>query len=94
MECFKAAGHRVFVWSAGGATYVEKVVATHGLSVFVDGCFDKDPRVEPRPDFIVDDDWYLVEKYGGCLVSQYRALDPGDRGLYAVLDHFVRLGHL
>ncbi|KAA0232174.1 MAG: hypothetical protein HUU14_05810 [Dehalococcoidia bacterium] len=94
MSRFKAAGHRVFVWSAGGAAYVERVVAAHRLSEWVDGCFDKDPRVSPSPDFIIDDDWYLVEKYGGYLVSPYRAVDPGDRELQAVVERFETLGHL
>ena len=40
--------------------------------------FDKDPRVQPYPDFIIDDDWYLVEKYGGHLVSQYKIVNDED----------------
>jgi hypothetical protein len=56
--------------------------------------FDKDPRVQPRPDFIIDDDWYLVEKYGGHCVRQYRAIDPGDRDLEAALERLAELGHL
>lgn len=94
MARLKEAGHRVYVWSAGGAAYVERVVAIHGLSHWVDGCFGKDPRVEPQPHFIIDDDWYLVEKYGGWLVSQYRAADPDDRELHAALERLAELGHL
>lgn len=77
----KAEGHMVYVWSAGGKDYVEKVVEIHGLIEWVDGCFDKDPKVEPRPDFIIDDDWYLVEKYGGHLVSQYKIVNDEDSEL-------------
>lgn len=94
MQRLKAAGHGVFVWSAGGAEYVRRTVERHGLVEWVDGCFDKDPRVQPRPDFIIDDDWYLVEKYGGHLVSQYKAINENDRELLAALDRLAELGHL
>lgn len=94
METLKAAGHGVYVWSAGGEDYVKKTVAMHGLGHLVDGCFDKDPRVQPYPDFIIDDDWYLVQKYGGHLVSQYKSVDHDDRDLHNVLDVLIELGHL
>jgi hypothetical protein len=90
----REAGHGVYVWSAGGADYVKKTVELHGLTHLVDGCFDKDPRVEPRPDFIIDDDWYLVEKYGGHCVSQYKSIDDADRELHDVLLRLSELGHL
>jgi hypothetical protein len=86
MRRLKGAGHRVYVWSAGGADYVKRVVALHGLGQFVDGCFDKDPRVEPQPDLIIDDDWYLVKKYGGHLVSQYKRVNLEDRELIDIIE--------
>ncbi|GIW16862.1 MAG: hypothetical protein KatS3mg064_0019 [Tepidiforma sp.] len=43
MQRLKAAGHRVYVWSAAGLAHVERVVHLHGLSEWVDGMFDKDP---------------------------------------------------
>lgn len=84
MARIKAAGHSVYVWSAGGQAYSERTVARHGLGEWVDGCFDKHPRVDPPPDVIIDDDWYLVEKYGGYLVSQYKAVNERDRELLDV----------
>ncbi len=93
-EQLRAAGHGVYVWSAGGEEYVKKTVTLHGLTHLVDGCFDKDPRVQPRPDFIIDDDWYLVEKYGGHCVSQYKVIDPADRELHEALERLTALGHL
>ena len=86
MSRLKQAGHNVFVWSAGGQEYVERVVRVHELEQWVDGCFDKDPKVQPRPDLIIDDDWYLVEKYGGHLVSQYKVIDDADRELLDIID--------
>jgi hypothetical protein len=94
MEQLKAAGHGVYVWSAGGAEYSRRTVELHGLGHLVDGCFDKDPRVQPFPDFIIDDDWYLVEKYGGHLVSQYKRVDDSDRELHDALARLMELGHL
>jgi len=85
----KAAGHQVFVWSAGGAEYVKRIVAGHGLMEWVDGCFDKDPRVQPYPDFIIDDDAYLVQKYGGHQVSQYKRVNEHDRELLDAVERLL-----
>jgi hypothetical protein len=43
---------------------------------------------------IIDDDWYLVEKYGGHVVSQYKQVDEADGELLAIIDHLEQLGHL
>ena len=94
MRKLKAAGHGVFVWSASGLAHVERVVHMHGLSEWVDGMFDKDPRVQPYPDWIIDDDWCLVEKYGGHCVSQYKAVDDSDSELITALESLAKLGHL
>jgi hypothetical protein len=89
MQRLKDEGHAVYVWSAGGQQYVERIVEMHGLIEWVDGCFDKDPRVQPRPDFIIDDDWYLVEKYGGHLVSQYKEVNHEDRELLDAIERAI-----
>ncbi len=94
MKRLKDAGHDVYIWSAGGKDYVERIVKIHALGEWVDGCFDKSPRVQPFPDFIIDDDWYLVEKYGGYLVSQYKSVDENDRELLAAVDHLDETGRL
>lgn len=94
VRIIKEAGHGVYIWSAGGQAYVERVVSMHGLVTWVDGCFDKSPKVDPRPHFIIDDDWYLVEKYGGFLVSQYKEIDPGDREFLELIEQLGEMGHL
>jgi hypothetical protein len=94
MARLKEAGHGVYVWSAGGAEYSQRTVNMHGLASLVDACFDKDPRVQPYPDFIIDDDWYLVQKYGGHLVSQYKAVNGADRELHDALEVLAERGHL
>jgi hypothetical protein len=90
----REAGHGVYVWSAGGGEYSQRIVEMHGLAELVDGCFDKDPRVQPKPDFIIDDDWYLVEKYGGHCVSQYKSVDETDTAFQEVIVRLAELGHL
>ena len=94
MQRLKAAGHGVYVWSASGLAHVERIVHMHGLTEWVDGMFDKDPRVQPYPDWIIDDDWYLVEKYSGHCVSQYKAVNPEDREFEDALEKLAELGHL
>ena len=71
-----------------------ETVERHGLSEWVDGCFDKHPLVDPPPDIIIDDDWYLVEKYGGYVVSQYKEVDESDRELLEIVEKLAQLGHL
>jgi hypothetical protein len=94
MRRLAEAGHTIYVWSAGGEAYSRRIVAQHELHHWVTDCFDKDPRVEPRPDIIIDDDWYLVEKYGGYLVSQYKAVNPEDREFAEILERLAELGHI
>ncbi len=90
----RAAGHALHLWSAGGAAYCATVAERYGLHPYLEGCHDKDPRVVPRPDFIVDDDAYLVSKYGGYAVAPYRAVDPDDRAFLDLLAALEELGHL
>lgn len=94
MAQLKAAGHAVYVWSAGGEHYSRRTVEMHGLIEYVDDCFDKHPRVEPPPDIIIDDDWFLVEKYGGYVVSQYKEVNEADRELHEIMQKLAELGHL
>ena len=82
-------GHEVYLWTASGKLHARRLVERYDLHDFVLDCFDKDPTTVPMlPDMVVDDDWFLVEKYKGILVSQYREADPNDRELYRVLDFF------
>ena len=67
LTAMTAVNHRIAGLNAGADDYLAKPFDIHELREWVDGCFDKDPRVQPAPDFIIDDDWFLVEKYGGHL---------------------------
>ena len=88
-KTLKSMGHVLYIWTASGERHARRLVDRYELDHLVSGCFDKDPVTAPLlPDMVVDDDAYLVEKYTGVLVEQYRAPDPSDRELYRVLDFF------
>ena len=92
LEALTEMGHEVYLWTATGAMHARQLVERYDLQKFVVDCFDKDPTAVPMlPDIVVDDDWFLVQKYNGVLVSQYRETDPDDRELYRVLDWFRNL---
>ncbi len=92
MRMLNEAGNQIHVWSAGGKEYCQRIVEQHGLSNWVIDCHDKSPRVKPSPDIIIDDDQYLVEKYGGFSVSQYKKIDEHDRELVEIAKKIIA-GH-
>ena len=88
IESLNKSGHFVYIWTASGRMHALKLVERYNLGDLVVDCFDKDPVTAPLlPDMIVDDDPFLVEKYSGVLVSQYREVDAGDRELFRVLTY-------
>ena len=66
------------------------IVEQHGLSNWVIDCHDKNPKVQPQPDVIIDDDQYLVEKYGGFTVSQYKKINEKDRELLEITEQILQ----
>ena len=93
MQKLSELGNEVHVWSAGGKTYCERIVEQHGLTNWVTDCHDKSPKVQPQPDVIIDDDHYLVEKYGGYTVSQYKKIDENDRELLEITEQIIEGEH-
>ena len=83
-------GHEVYLWTATGHEHARRLVERFGLHEWVTDCFDKDPDCPVQPDLVVDDDPYLVEKYGGIWVQPYREPDPQDRELFRVLERLER----
>lgn len=81
----KTLGHDIYLWTATGKAHAERVVQYFRLEIFVTDCMDKDSRNAVKPDFIVDDDSYLVEKYGGVFVTPYRVPDLLDKELQKVI---------
>jgi len=90
MQKLSEQGNEVHVWSAGGKTYCQRIVEQHGLSNWVIDCHDKNPKVQPQPDVIIDDDQYLVEKYGGFTVSQYKKINEKDRELLEITEQILQ----
>ena len=90
MQKLSELGNEVHVWSAGGKTYCERIVEQHGLTNWVTDCHDKSPKVQPQPDVIIDDDQYLVEKYGGFTVSQYKKINEKDRELLEITEQILQ----
>ncbi len=86
MALLKEHGHDLYIWSATGLLHCQRLVRRYNLEPFVTACFDKDPACGVTPDIIVDDDWYLVEKYSGVCVAAYRRPDPEDRELFRILE--------
>ena len=46
--------------------------------------------IRDRPDVIIDDDQYLVEKYGGFTVSQYKKINEKDRELLEITEQILQ----
>jgi phosphoserine phosphatase len=88
------AGHRVYIWSAGGEDYARRTAHIHGLHEWVHGYFEKSAHTDPRPDLIIDDDGYLVQKYGGYTVPQYKQVDDSDTAFEDALRWMIEQGHL
>ena len=87
-ECLKSMGLTLYIWTASGEMHARRLVDRYDLHDLVSGGFDKDPVTAPLlPDMVVDDDEFLVEKYTGFLVEQYRVPTPSDRELYRALDY-------
>jgi phosphoglycolate phosphatase-like HAD superfamily hydrolase len=86
LAALKELGLELYIWSATGQLHCERLVQRYNLASYIICCFDKDPTCPVKPDLIVDDDWFLVEKYTGILVEAFRVPDPDDREMFRVLE--------
>lgn len=86
LSALREMGCRVYLWTATGREHARRVAEAFDLTPFLDGCLDKDPDLDLSPDLVVDDDPYLVEKYGGVWVRPYREPDPADQELSRALE--------
>jgi len=79
-------GHDVYLWSTAGEGYATHAAWVLGVEDVVKGCFGK--RSVPENiavDYVVDDHFSWVEKYGGYLVVAYDG-DSWDRELLGVVE--------
>ncbi len=99
LRTLHAAGSTVVVWSAGGATYAERMLAQFDLVRFVGAFYDKDARgpdgryvvdhlrPEHRPGTLVDDYPHEVPDQARVIgVRQFLGGNPADHGLREALE--------
>lgn len=85
-EKISAAGHDVYLWSSGGASYAEHAARLLGVEDLVSGCFPKAAGLPVPVDFVVDDAPTMLRVHReGALVPPY-AGDPDDRTLLGIAD--------
>ena len=94
LAALRAAGHRVLLWSAGGADYASSRAVQHGIGHYFDACHGKDERGEDgryltrhlgtdlRATVFVDDQPGDLPSTARCVaVTPYMSDDCHDRGL-------------
>lgn len=88
-EALRSDGHELYVWSAMGIRWI--ALERHALKQMVVDCYSKpngrgwDAHVPVQPDFVVDDEPHIVERFGGYCVAPYLDDDPGDCAMLDVL---------
>lgn len=82
----KDEGHKVYLWSTGGKTYVEYVVLRCELEAYVDGCMNKNGTADPFPDFCVDDLEEFVAQYGGYRIRPFVGFSEHDTEMLEALE--------
>lgn len=88
----RQAGHRLYLWSAGGKSYTEFVADRLQLRELVEECLSKRDPVEVAPDYCVDD----MPEYVAPLGYQVRPYVSGshqDLEMLDVLRHILAVTH-
>jgi hypothetical protein len=94
-EALRSDGHDLYVWSAMGIRWI--AIERHALEQMVVDCYPKPNghgwtvQLPVMPDFVVDDEADIVERFGGCHVRPYLDEDPLDRAMLDVLRAVRRL---
>mgnify|MGYP006275240457 CR=1 FL=1 len=104
IDRLSSTGHRVVLWSAGGATYAAERAATHGIEA--DAFFDKDLRdadgryvatalsLEGAEVIFIDDRPEDMPRDATVIaLSPYLSHNPHDRGLDRVVVWLDSAGH-
>ena len=88
-EALRSDGHDLYVWSAMGIRWI--ALERHSLKQMVVDCYPKpngrgwSVTLPVTPDFVVDDEAHVVERFGGYRVAAYLDDDPSDRAMLEVL---------
>ena len=82
--------HKIYIWSGVGLRH--EIIKKFELEPFVSGVYWKpiehyeekliELGVDIRPDFIIDDDFGIVEALGGYLIKAYSLPNPDDKELW------------
>ena len=94
LRALRAEGHDVYVWSAGGRDYAQQMCRRFGIDALILAAFGKD-EVSLSPDFVVDDDPEMLQRFPGFLVKPYFAAAREDSALLealAALRHHATAG--
>ncbi|MGI8650386.1 MAG: hypothetical protein ACR2KW_08405 [Rubrobacter sp.] len=78
LEELTQAGHHVYIWSGGGASYAKNAAYLLEVDDLVFGTFSKTADIPVTVDFAVDDFSGLVECYGGYTVATYYGASEDD----------------
>ena len=83
-------GHKIYIWSGVGLRH--EIIKKFELEPYVSGVYWKpiehyeeklvELKVDIRPDFIIDDDFGIVEALGGYLIKAYSLPNPDDKELW------------
>ena len=95
---FISMGHIIYIWSGVGLRH--KDVDRLGLNEFVSGIFVKPVteyetgiqrfKVDPRPDYVIDDHREIVEFFGGYHVSPYYFKDDSDNEILELFENTIK----
>lgn len=78
-------GHHVYLWSSAGSDYCARAADLLGLQDIAYGYYSKSGPIPVTVDFVVDDQPYPVEEYGGYQVVPFDG-DPDDTELREVVE--------
>lgn len=84
-EEIEALGHHVYLWSSAGSAYATRAAEFLNVQDVAYGCFGKTGPLPVNVDFVVDDQPYLVECYGGHQVAPFDG-NPDDKELWRVVE--------
>lgn len=97
-EKLKDDGHDIYIWSGVGLRH--EVIERYELGKYVSGVYWK-PRedyrarmvelgVDIEPDYIIDDDYGIVQELGGFMIKAYSYSSPSDREMWTVYDEIQK----
>ncbi|MGF1472199.1 MAG: hypothetical protein ACFB50_10725 [Rubrobacteraceae bacterium] len=81
----EALGHHPYLWSSAGAAYAAHAANLLDLEDLAYGYFSKNGPLPVTVEFVVDDQPYPVEEYGGHHVAPFEG-NPDDKELWGVVE--------